>query len=708
MWTTILGWHASRGFELVRRNKLPSTMSSQNYPGDLLCDASEGGRKAWVLQGQALRSLESALTELRWSAFKSWIWLFGDRIYEAQFRLKGNLGENSGAGRQEKSSGRGTVNEDSAPEEAASPWDDVKQQEGVKPMNARPPLSLVFSSISPRILECSPFQRSGRKHRESGQCPCFLGKHSIPPYLQYERYGQLREGNLHLALEERFAPAPPRPLPEDFHILYLCFSLAEAEGAAVEFELPEVVQAIFYAMLLNEAVELGVAHEYTAESMKSSLVVIGCHVASVGKSGDVLEGLAGPQVEGQHPQFSSLPAFIDGRVVASVSRKNKYRGPKKIPYAMPLFEPGNPSWSSYEYSSNPSILSYEVESNLEAEVASTSSSASSGTGLSGSSSRHSSRSSSSERASTSSSSSEASLGSGKLVLKRKGRTPVVTEIVAEGSEFPGVPTRSDPQDGPGSHFPNPKVIAKLKRSAHEKQYLLPAEYSFVILEADAAVNEPPAKCIAVYRAALNYGLYFPLHPVIREILNKYELVPAQVVPTSWHNICSFIATCDLRGLTCAARAFGLVHTVQESPKQTGDLGWYYFNNRPGFMTAIEKKSKVKHLKYDFLFLRRESGWGDVPDWNEGKPMRNPFREPTVNEQRTVRYFQFYIREDDKPRPIPKFIAQAIESVKGVEKRRSKSSDREPLNWLPKLKFFANDFFLATAGLLILKNYTKGT
>ena len=54
------------------------------------------------------------------------------------------------------------------------------------------------------------------------------------------------------------------------------------------------------------------------------------------------------------------------------------------------------------------------------------------------------------------------------------------------------------------------------------------------------------------------------------------------------------------------------------------------------------------------------------------------------------------------------MAQAIESVKGPERRKSKSSDREPLNWLPKLKFFGNDFFLTATGLLILKNFSKGT
>ena len=156
------------------------------------------------------------------------------------------------------------------------------------------------------------------------------------------------------------------------------------------------------------------------------------------------------------------------------------------------------------------------------------------------------------------------------------------------------------------------MVTKLKRSALEKQDLLPAEYSFMIPEADSTVNEPSAKCIMVYRAAINYSLRFPLHPIIKEILNKHELAPAQIVPTSWHNICSFIATCELRGLTCSTQAFDLVHTIQRAPKETRDLGWYCFNNSQGFMTAIEKKSKVKHWKYDFLFLHRASGWGGCP------------------------------------------------------------------------------------------------
>jgi len=44
---------------------------------------------------------------------------------------------------------------------------------------------------------------------------------------------------------------------------------------AADFELPEIVQTTFYSMLLNEAVELGMEHDFKVESMKSSLVGLG-------------------------------------------------------------------------------------------------------------------------------------------------------------------------------------------------------------------------------------------------------------------------------------------------------------------------------------------------------------------------------------------------------------------------------------------------
>ncbi|KAJ8427763.1 hypothetical protein Cgig2_024307 [Carnegiea gigantea] len=92
---------------------------------------------------------------------------------------------------------------------------------------------------------------------------------------------------------------------------------------------------------------------------------------------------------------------------------------------------------------------------------------------------------------------------------------------------------------------------------------------------------------------------------------------------------------------------------------------------------------------------------------EGKPICNPYGEPTEVKERAAHYFHFYVREDDRPRPIPKFISQVVDSQKGSKRKRSKSSERKPMNWLPRLKYFANDFFLAAAGLLILKDFSKG-
>jgi len=69
-------------------------------------------------------------------------------------------------------------------------------------------------------------------------------------------------------------------------------------------------------------------------------------------------------------------------------------------------------------------------------------------------------------------------------------------------------------------------VASLKRLALEEKYLLPAGYKFIIPKADATVNKPPPKCIAIYWGTFSYGIWFPLHAVIMEILNKYELALA--------------------------------------------------------------------------------------------------------------------------------------------------------------------------------------
>ncbi|KAJ8435863.1 hypothetical protein Cgig2_028571 [Carnegiea gigantea] len=96
----------------------------------------------------------------------------------------------------------------------------------------------------------------------------------------------------------------------------------------------------------------------------------------------------------------------------------------------------------------------------------------------------------------------------RAVLKKMGRAweEPAREVMANGTVFPGAPERSDMQHRPSTHFPNPKVMASLKRPELGEKYLLPTGYRFIIPEANTTINKPPSKCIASYRVAFSTTL----------------------------------------------------------------------------------------------------------------------------------------------------------------------------------------------------------
>ena len=63
-----------------------------------------------------------------------------------------------------------------------------------------------------------------------------------------------------------------RPLTDNYQDLCPRFLLPKAERAALNFELPKMVQEKFYAMLLNDAIELGIVCHFLADDLKSTLV----------------------------------------------------------------------------------------------------------------------------------------------------------------------------------------------------------------------------------------------------------------------------------------------------------------------------------------------------------------------------------------------------------------------------------------------------
>ncbi|KAJ8434801.1 LOW QUALITY PROTEIN: hypothetical protein Cgig2_033751 [Carnegiea gigantea] len=171
----------------------------------MLLDETE---RLGVLHGRALQILGSALIELR------------DRIFETRFRAKAEPEESSGTGQQEKDSEPEQGGENSATEGAASTFDDDKQGNDITVEERKQ--RMLSTPLSPFIM-------------------------AFPPLYDTREMAEYRR-----------ATRPPRPLPKYYHVLCPRFSLPEAERAAANFELPKIVQATFYAMLLNEAVELGV------------------------------------------------------------------------------------------------------------------------------------------------------------------------------------------------------------------------------------------------------------------------------------------------------------------------------------------------------------------------------------------------------------------------------------------------------------------
>ncbi|KAJ8439645.1 hypothetical protein Cgig2_021657 [Carnegiea gigantea] len=65
---------------------------------------------------------------------------------------------------------------------------------------------------------------------------------------------------------------PSYALSDDYQDLHLNFILSNAQEAARDFLLPKIVQAIFYAMVVNDALELDVLRRDMVELLKSALI----------------------------------------------------------------------------------------------------------------------------------------------------------------------------------------------------------------------------------------------------------------------------------------------------------------------------------------------------------------------------------------------------------------------------------------------------
>ncbi|KAJ8430929.1 hypothetical protein Cgig2_033557 [Carnegiea gigantea] len=144
--------------------------------------------------------------------FEAWVWQSGNQILEARFQEEVEQKEES-----------------LDTEGATSPSDDDKHKENKRERRREGPLHAPFIMVFPPL-------------HDSREMADF-----------------------------RSTTYPPCPLLDDYQDLCLRFTLSDAERAALDFELPKMVQVRFYAMLLNDAVELGIVSGFIAVDLKLTL-----------------------------------------------------------------------------------------------------------------------------------------------------------------------------------------------------------------------------------------------------------------------------------------------------------------------------------------------------------------------------------------------------------------------------------------------------
>ncbi|KAJ8429460.1 hypothetical protein Cgig2_015312 [Carnegiea gigantea] len=178
--------------------------------------------RLWVLHGLMLRVMESALTELRWSTFESWVWLSGDRIFEARFWAK--------AEQKEESSRTGQEEEDSKAKQEEE-GSKAERRKRARPPRGRPPLRTMIERYLTTLIQ-------GGKLWERDQFALSV--------MAFPRLPDAREMANFVRRSFRWhwrgAIRPPRPLPDDYQDLCPRFVISEASRLRATSDYPKCTE----------------------------------------------------------------------------------------------------------------------------------------------------------------------------------------------------------------------------------------------------------------------------------------------------------------------------------------------------------------------------------------------------------------------------------------------------------------------------------
>lgn len=102
-----------------------------------------------------------------------------------------------------------------------------------------------------------------------------------------------------------------------------------------------------------------------------------------------------------------------------------------------------------------------------------------------------------------------------------------------------------------------------------KKYQIPDDFLPLALRLEDRMISYLASCLAVYDKDLRAGLRFPLHPLIQDILQRYDIVLAQLGLNSFRVITAFVIFYHLAHVWPRLGLFRPFFTLNKLPGSKG-------------------------------------------------------------------------------------------------------------------------------------------
>ncbi|GFP86531.1 hypothetical protein PHJA_000796900 [Phtheirospermum japonicum] len=121
---------------------------------------------------------------------------------------------------------------------------------------------------------------------------------------------------------------------------------------------------------------------------------------------------------------------------------------------------------------------------------------------------------------------------------------------------------------------------------------------------DGGLSTEPHFSLCLYEDMFRAEVRFPLHPSICEILNFYNVCPAQLAPNAWKVIIGFVTLASSMSLPVSAAVFSKMYKIQRHP---GCSGVWYFTSDKTTSLLLECSDGNRNWKSKFFYVIASRG-----------------------------------------------------------------------------------------------------